>query len=577
MGVVDTQIFPDQRAREAPFDQSAEVPATTTQGAIEYLRSLISSLSSALKAPQYIVAASSSDLDNERVATNTASIEWDFATAAQAKANAVAASETVSGISERATTDEAVAGVDTVRHVVPAGLKAHVDAVAATLQPLDSDLTAIAALSTTAYGRALLTLANATALAAEVDAFFLTPSEGNAAYQPLDSDLTAIAALSPSNDDIVQRKAGAWTNRSMAQLIADLAALGTTFQPLDSDLTAIAALTTTAYGRALLELANATALTALLNAFTGDSGAGGVKGLVPAPAAGDAAANKVLAADGTWVAQSGGGSSGLPPGYLFGLTLSNNASDATNDIDIAAGRCRDSTNAVDIIFSSAVGKRLDANWATGGTPGSTVGGRNSGAAITNGTYHVYAVAKAAGADPEIYIHASATIATVITALQAETGGASYLYARRIGSIVRVSAAIKAFKQCGDVFDFDVQTAVLALTGSLGTSAVTRTATDVPTGIQVHARLNVALRNAGVNLTSYVLVTSLDQTDTAASASAFTQAATAPGGSVQGMASTEVLIFTDTSGQFRTRNSDNSASIQMLITCRGWTDRRGRDD
>jgi hypothetical protein len=48
-----------------------------------------------------------------------------------------------------------------------------------------------------------------------------------AALQPLDSDLTAIAALTPSNDDIVQRKSGAWTNRSIAQLGADLAAANT--------------------------------------------------------------------------------------------------------------------------------------------------------------------------------------------------------------------------------------------------------------------------------------------------------------------------------------------------------------
>lgn len=61
--------------------------------------------------------------------------------------------------------------------------------------------------------------------------------------QPLDSDLTAIAALTPTNDDIIQRKAGAWTNRTMAQLIADLGALGTTFQPLDSDLTSWAGVT----------------------------------------------------------------------------------------------------------------------------------------------------------------------------------------------------------------------------------------------------------------------------------------------------------------------------------------------
>ncbi len=43
------------------------------------------------------------------------------------------------------------------------------------------------------------------------------------ARQPLDSDLTAIAALSPSNDDVLQRKAGSWVNRTIAQLKTDLA------------------------------------------------------------------------------------------------------------------------------------------------------------------------------------------------------------------------------------------------------------------------------------------------------------------------------------------------------------------
>lgn len=117
-------------------------------------------------------------------------------------------------------------GTQTLSTISDAGTMAAEDAgdyytsaqVDAGFQPLDSDLTAIAALSTTAYGRGLLALANAAALAAEVDAFFLTPAEGNAAYQPLDGDLTAIAAL-----------------------------------------------TTTAYGRSLLELADETALEALLD------------------------------------------------------------------------------------------------------------------------------------------------------------------------------------------------------------------------------------------------------------------------------------------------------------------------
>ena len=38
-----------------------------------------------------------------------------------------------------------------------------------------------------------------------------------------DTDLTTIAGLTPTNDDVIQRKAGAWTNRTMAQVKTDLA------------------------------------------------------------------------------------------------------------------------------------------------------------------------------------------------------------------------------------------------------------------------------------------------------------------------------------------------------------------
>jgi hypothetical protein len=53
--------------------------------------------------------------------------------------------------------------------------------------------------------------------------------------------------------------------------------------------------------------------TALLNNVAGDAGSGGAKGLVPAPAAGDAAAGRFLKADGTWSAPAGGGG-GSPGG-----------------------------------------------------------------------------------------------------------------------------------------------------------------------------------------------------------------------------------------------------------------------
>ncbi len=46
---------------------------------------------------------------------------------------------------------------------------------------------------------------------------------GLAGKQPIDSDLTTIAALTPANDDILQRKAGIWANRTPAQVKTDLA------------------------------------------------------------------------------------------------------------------------------------------------------------------------------------------------------------------------------------------------------------------------------------------------------------------------------------------------------------------
>jgi hypothetical protein len=57
----------------------------------------------------------------------------------------------------------------------------------------------------------------------------------------LASDLVTIAALSPANDDVIQRKSGAWANRSMVQLAADLTATNT-FQPKNSNLTTISGL-----------------------------------------------------------------------------------------------------------------------------------------------------------------------------------------------------------------------------------------------------------------------------------------------------------------------------------------------
>jgi hypothetical protein len=76
-----------------------------------------------------------------------------------------------------------------------------------------------------------------------------------------------------------------------------------------------------------------TQVTGILVNFVGDSGSGGTKGLVPAPASGDAAALKFLKADGTWSAVPGGASAGDISETSF--SASNNVASPANVTGLA--------------------------------------------------------------------------------------------------------------------------------------------------------------------------------------------------------------------------------------------------
>jgi hypothetical protein len=52
-----------------------------------------------------------------------------------------------------------------------------------------------------------------------------------------DGDLTTIAGLTPLNDDVIQRKSGAWTNRTIAQLLADMVPAWTSYAPTWTNVT----------------------------------------------------------------------------------------------------------------------------------------------------------------------------------------------------------------------------------------------------------------------------------------------------------------------------------------------------
>lgn len=114
---------------------------------------------------------------------------------------------------------------------------------------------------------------------------------------------------------------------------------------------------------------SASAATALLSVMVGDSGSGGTKGLVPAPAAGDAAAGKFLKADGTWTAAGGGltiGTTAISSGTTLRL-LYDNAGTLSETAGITYTATGQLTMALGTITSSVPALDISGTWNSGGT------------------------------------------------------------------------------------------------------------------------------------------------------------------------------------------------------------------
>jgi hypothetical protein len=137
-------------------------------------------------------------------------------------------------------------------------------------QPVDSDLTAIAALTTTGFGRSVLAASDAAALRVLAGAVIGTD------VQAADSDLTAIAALTTTSFG-----RGLLTEASAASARTTLGlVIGTDVQAQSAELSTLGALTSTALGRAILESSNAAQVRTLTNAQALDTDLTAIAALV---------------------------------------------------------------------------------------------------------------------------------------------------------------------------------------------------------------------------------------------------------------------------------------------------------
>ena len=167
-------------------------------------------------------------------------------------------------------------------------------------------------------------------------------------------------------------------------------------------------------------------------------------------------------------------------GYLFGLTLSNDAADAVNDLDIATGAAAsDGATPVLMSLSSILVKRLDANWVVG----TNQGGLDTGS-VTDATYHVFLIQRSDTGVVDVLFSLSPTAPTMPT---------SYDRKRRIGSILRLGS-ILGFRQIGGRFLLNAPSAIRA-SGAAVTNILVNCIT--PAGVRVRPILSSQVgMNAG---------------------------------------------------------------------------------
>ena len=249
----------------------------------------------------------------------------------------------------------------------------------------------------------------------------------------------------------------------------------------------------------------------------------------------------------------------LPRGYIDGLILSNDATDASNDLDIAVGCAVDGGGTQMMVLASAIVKRLDAAWAVG----TNQGGLDTGAEASSTWYHVWLIRRPDTGVVDVLFSTSPT---------APTMPANYTQKRLIGAFYNTSGSIiRPFIQRRNTFlwnDLSSGSHDFGGANSLGTTP-TNFVVSVPTGRRVLAKLRAGVTNGEVNDAMFYCP---DTADPVPSPTAFPLSNTRSNASMFFVNDFE--IWTNTSAEIRA--VARVANLDILGYAFGWIDPRGQD-
>jgi hypothetical protein len=254
----------------------------------------------------------------------------------------------------------------------------------------------------------------------------------------------------------------------------------------------------------------------------------------------------VLDSDVATISQIGYSSAGfISPGF----NLSNNQSDPNNDIDFPSGKVASEESSSLIMNHGAGTSQLDVAFGSGN------GGRFD-ASISDGWWHCFVVSNGDSV--------SRGFSKSLNPTSQSNYPSGYSYYRRVGSILRASNAILAFKQREDHFDL---ASPIENRNSAGSQSLILLSVSTPAGLVTQPKLtltqqqntqgNVQTRisSAGESPMSFLITTQPSE-----AATTFVN-----GG-----------IFTDTSSRIQFETVFFSGSLLLnVISTKGWIDNRGK--